>query len=129
MSSKPKRNTIIPPIRGWKPRTLYLVEVAYFANNPVHRALFYSGFLEDGKPDNYSGVMNYMASCFDVAQDKMLGQMYYVKVICQLAAEADLKTSDGRLPPKPTNPRKEELLKKIEELKALVAKEDESNPV
>ena len=42
------------PEGGWKPRTWYLVDVSYFVGNPVHRSLFFTGFLQDGKPCGYN---------------------------------------------------------------------------
>lgn len=53
---------MVPPEDGWKPQTWYLVEVSYRPSNPMHKALFFTGFLdEDGLPAGYSGVtpMNY----------------------------------------------------------------------
>lgn len=32
---------------GWKQDTAYLVEVAWLASNPVHRAILHVGFLSD----------------------------------------------------------------------------------
>jgi len=36
---------IIPPNGGWKSCTWYLVDVSYRKGNPIHRSLFYSGFV------------------------------------------------------------------------------------
>lgn len=44
-----------PPL---KESSWYLVEVAFFKHNPIHRALLYTGFLRNGKPGNYSFVLN-----------------------------------------------------------------------
>ena len=38
------------PEGGWKDGTFYLVELAWNVNNPIHRAIFYSGFLHNGQP-------------------------------------------------------------------------------
>ena len=38
------------PIGGWKPHRVYEVKVAWSRNNPIYRALLYTGFIQDGKP-------------------------------------------------------------------------------
>lgn len=55
---KPKpAPTIIPPIGGWKPRTWYVVEVAFNAWNPVFGAIFFTGFLDGrGQPGGYNEI-------------------------------------------------------------------------
>lgn len=53
----PAERTIIPPELGWECQTLYQVEVAFAPNNPVHPAVFYSGYLGDnGAPAGYNCV-------------------------------------------------------------------------
>jgi len=42
------------PATGWKESTWYLVEVAFSSGNPVHRKVFYSGFIS-GKNKEPSG--------------------------------------------------------------------------
>jgi hypothetical protein len=55
----PKRE-IIPPPDGWKERTYYVVDVAFGQHNPVHRAIFYTGFLNgpNGMPGGYESIWN-----------------------------------------------------------------------
>lgn len=53
-----KKRTIYKPKNGWKERTYYIVDVAFSANNVIHRAIFYTGFLngeKDGEPGAYNG--------------------------------------------------------------------------
>jgi hypothetical protein len=52
----PPIRTIIPPPTGWKPKTFYAVRVAWNKHNVIHKAIFYSGFLND--PDNQPGGYN-----------------------------------------------------------------------
>ena len=46
------------PKNGWKEKTWYLVEVAFCNNNPVHRQVFYSGFISKDMPCGYSGFVS-----------------------------------------------------------------------
>lgn len=46
------------PEGGWKSGTFYLVEVAWNVNNPIHRAIFYSGFLDGDQPGASSCLFN-----------------------------------------------------------------------
>ena len=39
----------------WFEQTYYIVEVAFNANNPIHKKIFFSGFLHGGKPCGYNG--------------------------------------------------------------------------
>lgn len=51
---------VIPPIDGWQERTYYRVFVSFNANNPVHEAIFYSGFLngQGRTPGGYNQAWN-----------------------------------------------------------------------
>ncbi len=37
---------IVPPEGGWKPRTYYIIDVAYSGTNPIHKSIMYSSFLD-----------------------------------------------------------------------------------
>lgn len=53
------QGTVIAPEGGWKPSTYYLVEVSFRSTNPIHHAIFYTGFLDqEGQPENYSCLFN-----------------------------------------------------------------------
>ena len=56
------KRKIIKPFLGWKSQTWYLVEVAYNEYNPIHRDLFYTGFL-NGKEEGFLPV-NWKMSLF-----------------------------------------------------------------
>lgn len=46
---------IFPPENGWVARAWYLVEVSYRKGNPIHKSLFYTGFLNNkGEPSGYN---------------------------------------------------------------------------
>ena len=50
---------VFPPEGGWKQDTMYVVKVAYSYGNPVHYALFYSGFLSDDRqPAGYNQIFH-----------------------------------------------------------------------
>lgn len=51
MKDKSKRiertQKIIPPADGWKPNTVYIVNVSWNGNNPIHQAILHTGFITD----------------------------------------------------------------------------------
>lgn len=73
----PCKQGVIPPTGGWKPRTYYSVRVAWNKSNPVHMAIFYSGFLNDpdGGPGGYSQIWN---PSYDREDWR---QVYYMEVV------------------------------------------------
>lgn len=56
----PLTRTIDVPEGGWKELAFYLVLVSYRPSNPIHKAIFYTGFLNDpeGGPGGYNQVWN-----------------------------------------------------------------------
>jgi len=93
-----KTQTIIPPADGWKPNTLYLVKVAYNRANPIHKALFYSGFLTDkGQPGSYNGVMQRLPNVHEVEFDPPIDQVPYLEVVRELVSEDEWKGT-GKTP-------------------------------
>lgn len=72
------KKTVIPPSGGWKENTYYIVDVAFSANNPIHRKIFYTGFLNSaGNPCGYNK--------FGFCEDKLeLKDAYFVRVIREL---------------------------------------------
>lgn len=48
---------IIPPKNGWKQNTWYIVDISCRPGNPIHESLFYTGFLDNGKPSGYNGLV------------------------------------------------------------------------
>lgn len=84
----PKTKEIIPPEKGWKPSTYYVLEVSYNKNNPIHTKIFYSGFLDnDGNPAGYSQFFegNDNRAVFN----SNLSDMYYAKALHEIPWKID----------------------------------------
>lgn len=89
----PVPKMIVPPVEGWEENTWYLVEVSYRSQNPIHRALFYSGFL-NGQPEgtapwpgSYSGIIpaNYVS--YDPPTP--INRIHYLKAIRVLLTDEE----------------------------------------
>jgi len=82
-----KNPAIIKPKDGWESRCFYVVEVKIARNNPLHKSLFYSGYLDRiGVPSSYNQIMN---PTYDYPID--LQRVYYLKVIKNLGPLLDGK--------------------------------------
>lgn len=75
----PPAKLVIGPKGGWKDRTYYSVWVCFNANNPAHKAIFYSGFLTDGKPCGYNELWN---PTWD--ETYSIEEIYYLEVIKEI---------------------------------------------
>jgi hypothetical protein len=75
----PKEKTIIPPTEGWTENTWYLAEVAYNPYNPIHRTLFYSGFLNSRT--NGPGGYNCLIACNGGSESKNIYDAHYLKIL------------------------------------------------
>ena len=74
-----KKGTKIAPDKGWESNTYYIVEVAFSACNVVFRVIFYSGFVSDGKPCGYNGLLSTKLN------DKPeINELYYLKALEKL---------------------------------------------
>jgi len=74
----------------WKKNTWYLVDVSYRKTNPIHRALFFTGFLNsDGKPGGYNMIISHSYG------EKPFGykEAYYLKVIREIVSSKELQSS------------------------------------
>lgn len=80
------------PPEGWKQGTMYLVDVAWNANNPIHRVVFYCGFIHNGEPAQYSYICGTTYVKYDWSG------LYYFKVVRELASYDELRTDKIRLP-------------------------------
>lgn len=49
-----EKGLIVAPDGGWEQQTHYVVEAAYSAVNTIKHYVFYSGFINNGKPSSYS---------------------------------------------------------------------------
>lgn len=71
---------VFPPPEGWIEHGVYLVEVSFNSNNPIHQALFYTGFLRgNGEPANYNQLWN---PTWDAPTS--IDKMFYVKFVAYL---------------------------------------------
>lgn len=81
----PKRKGHEGPVEGWAECSYYVVEVAFSKSNPIHRAIFYSGFLRrdpyQGKdvPGNYNILFN---PSYD--RTYAIGETYFCRVVKKL---------------------------------------------
>lgn len=78
-----KDKTILKPTQGWDAHAWYIVEVAYEPNNVIHKALFYSGYLDgEGRPGGYNCLINPSYDC-----NPSIGKVYYLAVINKIPPE------------------------------------------
>lgn len=85
---------IIPPKEGWVENTVYLVDVSFNPNNPVHSSLFFTGFL-NGKgatPGGYNKVWNH---AYD---PHSLSDVYFLRAVKVVVEKSELRDADYRLP-------------------------------
>lgn len=80
----PKRKGHEGPVEGWAKRSYYIVEVSFSEVNPIHRAIFYSGFLHrdpyQGKDVPSDGVL------FNPSYERnyYMGETYFFRVVKKL---------------------------------------------
>lgn len=72
---KIKRGTIIPPKKGCKDDTFYVVELAFSSHNIIHNGIFFSGIVKNG---NYQFIIT---SDGDV---RKIMDLYYMKVVREI---------------------------------------------
>ena len=84
------------PEGGWKQNTFYFVEVAWNINNPIHPAIFYSGFLDSkGNPDGYSCIFNPTYDC--VQHHEYLDGLAYFSVIREIISGEEWKVKERNI--------------------------------
>lgn len=76
---RPTEKNIQAPEGGWKEHTMYLVEVAWNANNPIHHAVLHIGFLHGTKFGHSCMIWN---NSYD--EPLPIQNAYWVKPIQQL---------------------------------------------
>ena len=79
---------IIPPEGGWRECTVYLVAVSWRPENPIHRALFHSGFLHEGNPAGYNQVL-YLTGGEGLHHPSNISRVHYLKAIKVVAESED----------------------------------------
>jgi hypothetical protein len=72
-----EKRSIIPPIDGWKRDSYYIVDVSFCKANPIHRKIFYVGFVDsNGNPSSYNMFFS---------QDRLtIKDVFYLKVIKEI---------------------------------------------
>ena len=85
---------IIEPENGWEQESVYLVDVSFNKNNPIHRSVLFSGFLHNGEPGNYHMICN-----ISYEKNFELKDIHYLRVIRKIASEVDFDF-DSKLPNK-----------------------------
>lgn len=88
-----KKQYIYPPKGGWKQNAYYIVDVAFSINNPIHRRIFYTGFLNDGQPAGY----NHFDSDYEDGQ-LTISDATYVKARHLIATEKQMRDGEFRTP-------------------------------
>jgi len=79
------------PEGGWKAGSFYLVEVAWSCHNPIHRCVFFSGFLTDtGQPGGYSCLMNPMYG----TSVQWKAQLAYFNPLKEILSKEEFHTAD-----------------------------------
>ena len=91
MKPRQRKQTIIPPKGGWKPRTVYHVEASFAPGNPIHRYLFYSGFLDDKDktPEGY----NQFYGC---DENTTIAKVYYMRVLSEVINEKAIECTPNK---------------------------------
>ncbi len=79
----PKKRTIIIPIDGWIEQAYYLVEASFNVANPVHRYIFFTGFL-NGRKDTPGGYNEFFRT-----EGMTYGNAHYLKPLYLWAIEDD----------------------------------------
>ena len=77
-----KKGLVIKPEGGWKPHTVYLVDVSWRSSNPIHRALLHTGFINDN--GTFGGYCEVWCNSYDLAH--FACEAFYLKVILELVS-------------------------------------------
>ena len=75
----PLTKTILPPKHGWKESAYYIIDCAFSPHNPIHRYVFYTGFL-NGKnktPGGYNEIFR--------TEGRKITDCHYLKTIALIA--------------------------------------------
>ncbi|NOG70452.1 hypothetical protein [Roseicella sp. DB1501] len=71
------------PHGGWRERAYYVVDVKFTHDNPEHKAIFYTGFLNgaDKSPGGYSGLFN---PTYEPEFIKGCRGIHSMRVVCEI---------------------------------------------
>ena len=104
---------------AWAAHTVYLVDVAFRAGNPIFRALFFTGFLnEDGTPGNY----NQFYGVGEAGDVNRYLDCYYLKPLYAAVAAADLETKESVLPHERMPSDADKVIKTMSDVEAQLAR-------
>ncbi len=81
MRMPPKQRVIFRPKGGWPEFRYYVVEVAFFPGNPIHKAIFCSGFR--------SGGYRYILSNSIEDRATPLERVHYLKPLAEIPQMRD----------------------------------------
>jgi hypothetical protein len=88
---RPLIKQIIPPRNGWKACSWYLVDVSYNDGNPIHRQLFYTGFLNGNEKGTKPGGYNFITAQGDSDYGHKINDIYYMRAIRLLVNEKEFE--------------------------------------
>lgn len=92
----PPSKTLIPPPKGWKEQTYYVVDIAVSKSNPIHRAILYVGFLNGPKDQPLrGGYTSLLRAMYDEVFDP--NRLHYLRVVSEI-------TDMARAPEEPPEP-------------------------
>lgn len=92
-----KKKQIISPPDGWKPHTLYVVNVTMRIGNPPWSALLLTGFDTDTEYGAlFGGYSSIFSQCCDQMDSHMPTGIEYVKEVCQFRGQ-HVKDKDTKL--------------------------------
>lgn len=79
-----KQQYIIPPKKGWKKQTYYVVKVAVTHNNPIFMGIYYSGFISNGRPAGYNKLIS-------IDDKYTLDDLYFLEVVREINTEVSIQ--------------------------------------
>ena len=83
---------VIAPQEGWQPNTYYLVNVKLDPRNVLHRAVFYSGFLNDQEePEEYNTLW---AARYNQTRRYSLDDVWHMSVVKVLGTRQDFEAPE-----------------------------------
>jgi hypothetical protein len=96
MTTKVKPGIYIPE-GGWVERCYYLVHISYSRQNPIHKAILFTGFLNGrgvrGGPDKSpGGYAQIFRPGYENPRNYSEGEIYYLEVVKQITFPGDLKS-------------------------------------
>tara|TARA_R110002153_G_scaffold26421_5_gene82932 strand:+ start:12763 stop:13209 length:447 start_codon:yes stop_codon:yes gene_type:complete len=91
--------TICPPKGGWKPNTLYIVDVSYANTNPIHRALLFTGYTNGTEEFTFlgsnHGIWNVRGQRYAVHH---VQDLRYLSFVEDIGSEVNSMMGESRLP-------------------------------